>query len=119
MEIASPLFVVSYYPREEIWRLTGKRNDGIRRLSCLQKPRNWYVVSDSGTKKLCCKHANKSQQQPSFQKRIGDWVIVQEDEDIRTFAARFHVTPESLRIANGLDSAQVKLKYCMNSEVSM
>ncbi|GJQ10623.1 hypothetical protein GpartN1_g2414.t1 [Galdieria partita] len=111
MEISCPtaFFVVPNYPGK--WSLAGKKNGGIARSFFYKNLHKFSVSFEAGTRSLCCKH-KKSQQLSLVQrsKSIGDWIIVQENEDIRVFAERFQVSPEALRIANGLDSCQQELK---------
>jgi hypothetical protein len=104
------LFVVPNYPREEIWKRTEKRNVGVGRFSC--KRNKFCFLYEAGARSLCCKHSNKGQHLVSKRsKKAGDWILVQEDEDIGVFAERFRVSPEALRVANGLDASQTELKY--------
>ncbi|GJD07951.1 NADH-cytochrome b5 reductase 1 [Galdieria sulphuraria] len=95
------------FPRE-----TGNRNFGISKLGCYKCHRRFSVVYEAGARSVSCKHNQKGQQLSHTQrsKRIGDWIIVQENEDIRSFAERFQVSPEALRVANGLETCQEELK---------
>lgn len=101
--------MVPNYPREEIWKRTEKRNVGVGRFSC--KRNKFCFLYEAGARSLCCKHSNKGQHLVSKRsKKAGDWILVQEDEDIGVFAERFRVSPEALRVANGLDASQTELK---------